>query len=557
MARSRVESTEVDALLDSQQRRRNAPMTKITLKIWPLAALLLLAASARAQTVSDPYSQGMRWSYGSTAVSPWIPRDVALVADGEFAWVGEAVGNPAVTLLGGTNAATLQTVFSFPQIGALNIVDVEAGDCIDELYAAAQFAGSTPSAGRKTEVSRFSGFQSSQPLLWTRTLGPDVVGGVLLAVDSTGEAVVAARFDPKVGRVDLDRLSPADGSSDFSVSFAAGSLRGLAISKGGDRILVALGGAFLLLDGAGNILLQQSLPSSTEAFAISADGSTLALGDLGKLHIFTESATGYSETQNLVVTSEWMTTRIALSSDGSELAAGWWNYQTGLSIRFQMWDLSTSSKLHEFTQSGLGGGLQNFPQDIAISPNGNRAVLGAWGSGGPEPQLVLLDRNEPLPVFSTYLAGSVMALDMDDTGDRITVAMKGSHSNQFATTGYVQSFATGQRDLQIVGQTLIGAPFQFTSMQAGSTGTLLVFGSPMSYGSPPITINGVLGELKIDPSQAFIMQGLLADAFGRADLVGVIPSSASLIGMAIAVQAVFVTPFGLEFSAATRLPTIL
>lgn len=530
---------------------------KISPKIMPIAALMLLSGSSHAQTTSDPYTPGMRWSYGSTLSLPWIPRDVSLVADGEFTWVGEAVGMPAVTLLGGTNDTSLQTLFTYPLTGALSIVDVEAGDGIDELYAAAQFPGLTPTSGRLTQVSRFNGFNGANPNVWTRTLTPEVVGGALIAVDRTGDAVLAARFDPNAGRVDLDRLAPSDGSSLFSTSFTAGSLRGLAVSENGERILVALGNGFHLLDGAGNTLLQQPLSTSTEAFALSADGSTFALGDIAKLHIFTEGPAGYNETQNLVAAPEWMATRIALSEDGSALAVGWWNYQTGLSIRFQMWDLSAATKLHEVTQSGFGGNLQNFPQDVVISPDGERAVLGAWGSGGPDPQLVLLDRNEPQPVFSTYLAGSVMALDFDESGDRIVVALKAAHSNQFATTGYVQSFATGQRDLQVIGQAVTGAPFHFTSKQAGSGGSLLIFGAPLPSNLPPISMGGFLGLLEVDPSQPYSVQGLLADIFGRADLVGVIPPSASLIGLDVAVQAVFVTPVGLEFSKSTRLPTIL
>jgi hypothetical protein len=209
-----------------------------------LGALSLLCFQATAQITSDPFAPGMRWSHGADLSSPWIPRDVTLVADSEFTWVGEAVGTPAATLLGGTNATSLQPIFSEPLSGAIGIVDVEAGDGIDELYAAVQFPGPSLSVGRLTQVLRFDGFTPSAPIVWTRTLTPNVVGGVKLAVNASGDCILAARFDPKAGRVDIDRLAPSDGFSLFSVSFPGAGLRGLAVSADGERILVALGTGF-------------------------------------------------------------------------------------------------------------------------------------------------------------------------------------------------------------------------------------------------------------------------------------------------------------------------
>ncbi|MFT4710715.1 MAG: hypothetical protein ACI9D0_001156 [Bacteroidia bacterium] len=522
-----------------------------------LASLALLTASGMAQTVQDPFSPGMRWSHAAESSQPWIPRDVAMVSDGEFSWVGEAVGSPAVTLLGGTHDGSLETIFRYPLDGALNVVDVEAGPGIGQLYAAVQFSGGPQSTGRTTQVLGFDGFQSGSPNTWTRTLAPEVKGGVQLAVDSSGLGIFVARHDPYAGRVDLDRLDPADGSSLFSTSFSAGSLRGIEVSQDGNRVLVALGSGFHLLDGAGTTLLAQGLPVSTEAFDLSADGTTFAFGDHAKLHIFTESPSGYTETQNVVVGAEWMATRLSISGGGSGLAVGWWNFHTGQAILFQLWDLAASQKLHEVTQSGLGGGLQNFPQDVEISRDGDRAVLGAWGSGGPDPQLLLMDRDQATPIFSTYLPGSVTALDMSSSGERVVVAMKGSHSNQFTTLGFVQAFDTGERDLQFVGAIRTGTAFQIASSNSGSLQHIYVFGTALGAGSKAQQISGIDGDLRVDSQLPYSLQVVPADAFGRADLLGAVPPSPALVGFEIGVQAVFLRPSNLLFSSTLCRPTIL
>ncbi|MDG1500387.1 MAG: hypothetical protein P8R48_10495 [Planctomycetota bacterium] len=522
-----------------------------------LASLALLSASGSAQTVQDPFAPGMRWSHGAEPSLPWIPRDVAMVLDGEFSWVGEAVGSPAVTLLGGTHDGSLETIFRYPLPNALNVVDVEAGPGIEHLYAAVQFPGGPQSAGRTTQVMGFDGFQSSSPNTWTRTLSPEVKGGVQLAVDGTGNGIFVARHDPYAGRIDLDRLDPADGASLFSTSFSAGSLRGIEVSEDGNRVLVALGGGFRLLDGGGTTLIAQTLPVSTEAFDLSADGATFAFGDHATLHIFTETPSGYAETMNVVEGPEWMATRLAVSDNGSGLAVGWWNFQTGQAIRFQLWDLAAQAKLHEVTQTGLGGGLQNFPQDVAISRDGDRAVLGAWGSGGPDPQLIMMDRNQATPIFSTYLPGSVTALDLNSGGERLIVAMKGAHSNQFTTLGYVQAFDTGERDLQFVGATRTGNTFQVSSKDSGSLQHIFVFGTPLPTGASSPQTFGIEGSLGLDPLLPYQLYAKPADAFGRADLVGIVPPSPTLVGLEIGVQAVFVRPFNLKFSGSICRPTIL
>ena len=168
-----------------------------------------------------------------------------------------------------------------------------------------------------------------------------------------------------------------------------------------------------------------------------------------------------------------------------------------------------------------------------------------------------MDRNLATPVFSTYLPGSVTALDLDSSGERVVVAMKGSHSNQFATLGFVQAFDTGERDLQFVGAIRTGTAFQVSSMNSGSLQHIYVFGSPLKQGASTPQIYGFDGSLGIDPQLPYTLRVVPSNAFGRADLLGIVPASPSLVGFDIGVQAVFVRPSNLLFSSTLCRPTIL
>jgi hypothetical protein len=205
-------------------------------------------------------------------------------------------------------------------------------------------------------------------------------------------------------------------------------------------------------------------------------------------------------------------------------------------------------------QSGVFGGLKNFPEAVDLSPDGRRMAIGTWGSGGPDPQLMLFDRAQTLPVYSTYLSGSVMALDLDDTGTRIAVASKAGHANQFSTTGFVQLFDTGERDLQLVGNVQTGAGFQLTSKLTGSALSLFVFGAPLA---PPAPLPGVVGLAGIDATQPFSIFASAAGSSGRADLFGIVPADPALAGFELGAQAVFVGLFGLEFSSEAPVLTVL
>lgn len=520
---------------------------------WRRAALAVVSATwiglAPEVTAQNPYQAGLRWSASAQTAQPWIARRVAFAGDAQAIWAGRAVAFPGVTLYVGTDSGSLAAALDVPMPGALGPVEVAVGRSLDELYCAAQYSAT---GGKQTIVSRYSALASSKgssPDVWTTSLGAPHNGGVLLAVAPTG--IWVARLDANAGVVHLSGLDPMTGVVGWTQLLAGAALRGLQTSADGTRIALALGNRVSVWSAAGVELASLNQTQSNEAFALSADGTTLAVGGLGHVKVWRDEGAGYVSVGQVELGAPWLATRAVLSADGQVLGAGFWNSATADAIRWTMWNLGASTKLHDVTQTGVYGGLQNFPEAIAINASGKRLLCGAWGSGGPHPQLMLLDRDQPEPVYSTYTPGSVLAVDLSADGTQLAVAVKSGHSNQFSTTGFVQRFDTGERDVQLIGTLQTGQAFQITSMRPQSFATVFALGSKLS---PTSSYPGVEGALAIQPTKPYWLFMVPASPAGRADLIGAVPPIPSFVGLTLSAQAVFVEPNGLAFSWAS--PTL-
>lgn len=507
------------------------------------AALVLLAPTAAAQ---NPYQAGLRWSAAAPSAQPWIARRVAFAGEGQAIWAGRAVAFPGVTLYVGTDSGSLTAALDVPLPGAIGAIEVATGRTLDELYCAAQY---TATGGKQTIVSRYSALA---PIKWSTPLGAPHNGGVLLAAAPTG--VWVARMDANGGVVFLSGLNPETGQVGWTQTMPAAALRGLNVSADGMRIALALGNRLSVWSAGGTELASLSVAQSNEAFALSADGMTLAAGGLGHVKLWRDSGAGYVSGGQVELGAPWLATRAVLSANGQILGAGFWNSATADSIRWTMWDLGAGTKQHDVAQTGVFGGLQNFPEALAIIASGKRLLCGAWGSGGPHPQLMLLDRDQPEPVYSTYTPGSVLAVDLSADGTQIAAAIKSGHSNQFSTTGFVQRFDTGERDVQLLGTLQTGQPFQITSMRPQSIASVFALGSKLS---PTSLYPGIDGALAIHPSKPYWLFMVPASPAGRADLIGAVPPNPSFVGLTLSAQAVFVEPNGLAFSWASPMLCVL
>jgi hypothetical protein len=246
-----------------------------------------------------------------------------------------------------------------------------------------------------------------------------------------------------------------------------------------------------------------------------------------------------------------MPARAAISSSGNTFAIGWWNATTGLAVRFEVLDGATNARLWDASQTP--GALQNFPEVVLVSRDGRRAAFGCWGAADSQPEVVLYDRVMAAPVVQRDLGGSVLSMALDDSGTRLAIGMKHGHANQFASTGEIQLFDTGERDVQLVDQPQHGAPLHAASRRAGARAALYLIGV---RGAAAKNLPGLTGLLWLDRHAGIAVVARSADASGRADLFLPISGLPSAIGVHFAIQCAWRTPSGAGLSVCVLDPVV-
>jgi len=188
--------------------------------------------------------------------------------------------------------------------------------------------------------------------------------------------------------------SPAFGT-DVAVS-ADGST--LAISAQYENTVAASSGAVYIFTRAGNTWVQQGTPLKPSSVAaslyfgssidLSEDGNTLIVGAYGDAllegaaYIFTRTSSTWSEGPKLKapspVTNNHFGKAVAISADGSTVAIGepWNTGNTGAVHIF----IHSGSWIHQTMLTGSNSGTNHyFGTSLDISGDGNRLIIGATG----------------------------------------------------------------------------------------------------------------------------------------------------------------------------------
>ncbi len=527
--------------------------------LLPCLALPLLAAGAPAgaQAQPDPFAAGVRWVAGPTPAATWMPRDVVLTEGGELAFAGATLAHPRVALyasaaLDGAEAPLAEG----PELaGAIGIVPVAAGAGAAELFAAPQFPA-PDELHRRTEVGRYDALAAAAGApfapVWTRVLPVQANGPALLAADPAG-GLATAIHDPAAGVVHLEWLDPADGSPLTAVELAGGALGALALSSSGRAALTA-GLELWVVDDDGAVAHHETLAAATSCLALSADGATLVVGGFGQARVLAEQpGGGFAPCLVLKSAANHVAAHAAVTADGASAAVGFWNYQSGVEVRVLWAETRGGAVLADLVWSGPPG-LQNFPQELALTPGGERLAVALWGQGGPEPELALCAPGLSAPLFSWSLGGSALALALADDGTRMAVCRKSTHANQFSTTGDVVLVDTGERDLQLIAPAGLGGSLEQAFLHAGQTAAVFALGTAAPG---PLALPGVGGALLLDAGQPLLLFPSAADASGRADLALSVPASTALIGVTLSAQALALEPAQLAFSVRRVDPVVL
>jgi len=498
---------------------------------------VVTAGAAAAGTDPDPFGSGLRWSFGSDAADPWIPRGAAFAADGELLLTAPAIGAHRL-LLHATSGlgAPADPIASVDLPGTLGSVRVAAGDDLGELYCARQLP-EPDAAHRRTWVER-RGAAGPLPALaaeWTHDFGFLVNGGVELAASPDGETVVAAVFDSATGRVVVDWLDAGTGALRARHELGADGLRRIALSADGTTLAVGAGSRVAVLrPELPAPLFARVQTGAAEAIALSGDGRVLAVGDLDRLDVLVDAGAGHALVRSIALGAEWAV-RAAWSADASLLAVLAWEPTSGGDVHLRAWDAASWRLVVDLRSPGRGGGPQNFPVGLSVTPDGSRLAAAWWGTADAEPEALLLAPGLAEPLLRIDLPGSPEALALDASGTRVALAWKHAHANQFATTGEVGLFDTGERRLQLLGAVRPGGSLDLTLREPGRAWAIALVGLPLPA---PLPLGGGLGVLHIDPLAPRAALPAPLDPSGRASWSLPLAATPALVGTRLAAQAV-------------------
>lgn len=504
-----------------------------------------LISPAQAVQAPDPFLPGPRWFRAANAQDPWIPGPVAFGADGETALLLAAQGNRHAEVLSAAGAGAAMPIWRHDALqGSQGAMGVLAQDPFGRFVSLTQWPA-PGSSQRSTRVELFdprAALLQQPPQVWSHTASLVANGPARMAIDAAGTRVVLAVCDPNSQRVDLDCLRLSDGVLLARRSISAPNLQGLAVSGDGSTVALTLAGTLLVMPVLGTRSWQTPIAAAAQAVALSYDGGTLALGG-PDVRVFARQGTQYGLISTRAQSAQELCVRLALSPDAQTLALGWWHsVQTG--VRLELLDLPSGSTLWSRYQPHPGGALQNYPEAVCVSADGQRAAYALWGDGSVQPEFLLVDRQQGL-VLAHDLTGSACALALDARGRRALLASKDQHANQFGSTGRVELLDTAEQALV---QCSRAEPGQLLKLAARRGGASIVFFLQGPPSPQPQVFPGAQGQLLLVRSQLTV-HPRPADLQGRADLDLPIPADPLLIGTERHFQAAFRRNGQLEFDS--------
>ena len=513
-------------------------------------ALALLASTASAGA-GDPFEPGLRWVRPAQLADAWIPTSVGFAGEDELCW---SVSNGATPRVGldasaarGLSIPLFEDQLTEPLAGTLRVTTSSARD---GLFVLQQTYASDPTQ-RNTSITRYDPLAAALGAeftpAWTLDLGLGTNGPARLLTDRIGDRGFAVLWQAETFELWVVRLDLRMGHVLDYVSYPADSLDSATISADGTRLAITSGTTLRVLDDNAALVQELDLFAATPTIALDADGSHLLIGRFGGIQLLVDGENGYEESLLIASDPLELAKVVDLSADGSVLAVGWWHYVNGHDARFEVLDGNTGVRLREIVQSGAPGGLQNSPSAIEVSADGQRIACGSWGDGDADPELVLLDLGQDEPVLEANLPGSILHLDLDESGTRILVAAKHLHANQMGVTGEVRLYDTGERDLQLLQAPRPGGALRLAARADGALAAWFLLGREL--------------ETPFGSGLALVRHGLrvipAAVEGGVAELDLALPPGGRVLGLSLTIQAAFRVPGSLSFTESVVNPIFL
>jgi len=519
-----------------------------------LGALVLLSTglcSAWAQNLIDG---GPLWTRSDNGAG-WTGRVIALGARGSLVFTEFEFGNDHAELLSAYSTMPVTPVWehSVPIESQYTHVDSsDQGDVHVSLRMLPQAPGST------LRVPLVSCWRSgSSTPAWTYNWPNATVQPGRVGVSDDGQVIVAAATSLVNMRLQVAIFTPSSGTPIWSgeVAELVGQLRGFDLAAEGGSLYAATSAIGAVFDLQSRSVRQLvSLPTSSEAHAISGDGSLFAYGYFNGADVWQRNSSGgYSRIHQRSLPGSNYCARIDISRNSSTIAWAFNFYDTDLKVRVEAFDVATRSTTMAEEVVGSGS-QQNAAGDIAICSDGSRFALGLWGDqAGTVAQLRLYSRSSSTPVATHSTTGSIFDVDISGDGERVAVAAKTGHANSYVSGGSIALYAFDASDLRVAGAPRVGtshvvhlrgpanSPVRLLRAPAPATG-------PSNFGS--------IGVLRLQRSTTTMTTMPASDASGASSISIAVPASASLVGTTQWYQGFHTSPRRLtaDFAQVTILP---
>jgi hypothetical protein len=498
----------------------------------PAAALgataLVLEAAAGA---GDPLAAGELWSFPAPPSAPWIPRDVAWAGGDSLVFAGRSYGQPGLTLLGASTAAAAPELASDGD-WALALAPLEVEAVGTALFALGQFdVGGGQRRARLVRRAPATGLLAGG---FTVDLPFTAAGGArLVAAEQT---LAVAELFPTPGAVRVTWFDPHTGAVQRTTTLPGNGLRDFLASESGAHLALLAGTELFVLDSeSGAVSFSRSFAQPPRALGLSLDGTALALGFGGRLELWRAPAAGGSFALAATIPGGATELAVALDLDrhGEFLAVGWWDGQTGRHVRLETWSVPAAAppqRTNHWPLTGVPGGPQNYVSAVRVDPAGQRAAFGTWGQGGPEPELLLLQRGAAEPLLAADLPGSVLALDLSADGEQVAVARRQGHANYVGSLGAVELLSSGERDLALEGVPLGGGQVGIRLAAPQAVAAWILFGAPSAQ---PLAFTGIAGAAGLELSAPWGLVPAAPTAPGQFRVEFPVPPAATGLGCAL------------------------
>jgi len=450
--------------------------------------LVLIVTTITYLGYSETATAERLWSRSS---ADWTPRTVSIGVHGTQVLGPVEYGQDHVSLLSGFSPDPAMPVWTDNITTAGTNMLSASAEHTDTHVVLTQIVQNNQNHNRMTQVRKYRSTSSTAD--WTYDFTGNTSGLAQIGITPDGSKIVAAVIYPFEQRLAIAVFGPNSSTptNTYNINYFGVHLRAFSLSDDGSLLYVSSNGYVYIYNLlTGSIVTQVVLTGMFDAHAFCGNGRGFAWGEFNRVHLYEMNAQGeYVNTWNDFVSGPWLADRLALSNDCSTLVMGHHRYDDNLIFPVRAIDLPTKTTTMSDTCQGTGT-QQNVISEIDINKDGSKFVVGAWGDQGNLcAELRVYNRDTNLPTLTYNYPGSVHGLDMDESGNRVAVAVKPVHANTFAGGGSFDLFATDNDDLRLVGIPRPGAimSVRLRNMPGNSPTKLLtsatMLGEPVNMGS--------------------------------------------------------------------------